>query len=719
MSLLSEHSTPIVSLSPSALPQMHANLLALTQCPAIYNGDFDAAATQITRTTGQILGIERFGIWLYNDQRTEFRQVDTYLLSQNCHASGLKLLVADYPDYFDHLDQSNWLMVDDVAKSEQLSDFAQRWLLPHQIGALLSVPIRQNAQIIGAIWCGNTNGTRQWNHHDQTCALLAASLISLALETQSRQQNELKLHRQMRQHLLIKDIAHILHSAPDDQSILSQISYQLGQTLNAHRCLIWMQHFDEHQDDISCFIPVAEYICTTNQETDTPCVEILSCDNNQLFIHDHPYFQQLLTADTPVIFKELRAAQLKQLKMPTALRQEMYGCAAIRTLYQGMTNGFITLHPVDSERIWLSDEFAILEELAIYIGVIIAHSQLLAQEKEQRGTLSRQHRQLQREMIERQQAEQAWQESQHFINSILDASTNILYVNQFDTGQNIYISRWLSNVLGYFPEDIQAMGDHFLEKLVHEDDRVSMLAQRRKLAFISDGEMVEMEYRLRHRQGHWRWLMCRETVFQRASDGTPAQIFGTATDITERKQAEVALHEVNRELKRLANIDGLTQVANRRSFDTTLWKEWESIRYNQSPLTLILCDIDYFKRYNDAYGHQAGDVCLQKVAQAIARAVKRTSDMLARYGGEEFAIILPNTSLEGAQKVAEDIYLEVEKLNIPHAQSGVSNRVTVSLGISSIDATLDATPDALIAAADRGLYRAKYEGRNRFCIEQL
>jgi diguanylate cyclase (GGDEF)-like protein/PAS domain S-box-containing protein len=718
MSLLSEQSTPIVSLTQSALPQKQSSLLALTQCPAIYNGDFDAAVMQITRTAGQILDIERFGIWLYSEHRTEFRQVDTYLLSQNCHSSGIKLLVTDYPDYFDQLDQLDWLMIEDVRQNERLGDFAPRWLLPHQIGALLSVPIRQNSQIIGAVWCAHVGGARQWTCDDQTCALLAASLVSLTLETHSRQQNELKLHRQMRQNLLIKDVAHVLRSAPDDQSILNQIAYQLGHSLNAYRCLIWMQH-DDHPDQANSFIPVAEYIGTPDRQSHALSGSILDCDDNQLLIRDHPYFQQLLTTDTPVIFKELRANQLKHLNIPASLQSEMYGCVAIRTLYQGITNGFITLHPIDAERIWLSDEFAILEELAIYIGIIIAHKQLLAQEKEQRGTLSRQHRQLQREMIERQQAEQAWQESQHFINSILDASTNILYVNQFDSGQNIYISRWLSNVLGYFPEDIQAMGDNFLDKLIHEDDRVSMLAQRRKLAFISDGEMIEMEYRLRHRQGHWRWLMCRETVFQRTSDGTPTQIFGTATDITERKQAEVALHEVNRELKRLANIDGLTQVANRRSFDTTLWKEWENIRYNQSPLTLILCDIDYFKRYNDAYGHQAGDVCLQKVAQAIARAVKRTSDMLARYGGEEFAIILPNTSLEGAQKVAEDIYLEVEKLQIPHSQSGVSNRVTVSLGISSIDATVDTTPDALIAAADRGLYRAKYEGRNRFCIEQL
>ncbi|MEO1591505.1 MAG: diguanylate cyclase, partial [Cyanobacteria bacterium J06632_22] len=124
-----------------------------------------------------------------------------------------------------------------------------------------------------------------------------------------------------------------------------------------------------------------------------------------------------------------------------------------------------------------------------------------------------------------------------------------------------------------------------------------------------------------------------------------------------------------------------------------------------------------FKRYNDEYGHQSGDVCLKKVAQAITRAVKRSTDLVARYGGEEFAIILPNTDIEGAQRVAMDIQSEIRTLAIPHCRSLIDTCVTVSLGVASVADVTDTTPDALIAAADRGLYRAKYEGRNRTCAE--
>ena len=335
------------------------------------------------------------------------------------------------------------------------------------------------------------------------------------------------------------------------------------------------------------------------------------------------------------------------------------------------------------------------------------------------GTLNRQHQQLRRETIEREQAEQAWQESQRFIQSIIDASTNILYVDSFADGGNFYVNRWIKNVLGYEPEEILQLGAYYLEQLVHADDQGLMTAERQKLAALKDGEVIENEYRFRHRQGHWRWLLCRETVFKRDHDGRPTQIFGTATDITKRKRAEVALREFNQELKRLARMDGLTQVANRRSFDEYIEQAWQNIGTGYTSLSLILCDIDYFKSFNDTYGHQAGDVCLRKVAKAIEQAVKRSTDLVARYGGEEFAVVLPNTDAVGAEQIAEEIRQAITLLNISHSQSEVSDRITLSLGIASIDSSQNAHPDMLIAAADQGLYSAKYGGRDRFCTGEI
>ena len=180
------------------------------------------------------------------------------------------------------------------------------------------------------------------------------------------------------------------------------------------------------------------------------------------------------------------------------------------------------------------------------------------------------------------------------------------------------------------------------------------------------------------------------------------------------KENEEALQQQNKHLTALARVDALTQIANRRVFDEFLNQAWAA--RNHTPLTLILCDIDYFKLYNDTYGHQAGDECLRLVAQALKKAVKRQPDLVARYGGEEFAVVLPNTALPGAKHVAQSIQTIVQELEIEHRLSAISNYLTVSLGIATALSTASGSPQELIAAADQGLYQAKSDGRAQFSV---
>ncbi|MGB7441458.1 MAG: PleD family two-component system response regulator [Coleofasciculaceae cyanobacterium] len=184
-------------------------------------------------------------------------------------------------------------------------------------------------------------------------------------------------------------------------------------------------------------------------------------------------------------------------------------------------------------------------------------------------------------------------------------------------------------------------------------------------------------------------------------------------EIQQRQQAELALQEANQKLKRLATLDGLTQVANRRRFDQYLSQGWNILIREKLPLSLVMCDIDFFKLYNDNNGHQAGDKCLQQVTRAIRQVVKRAADLVARYGGEEFAVILPHTNSKGALKVAEQIRASIREMSIPHRQSPVSQYVTLSLGVSSTIPSLESSPEMLIAAADQALYQAKLSGRDR------
>ena len=185
-------------------------------------------------------------------------------------------------------------------------------------------------------------------------------------------------------------------------------------------------------------------------------------------------------------------------------------------------------------------------------------------------------------------------------------------------------------------------------------------------------------------------------------------------------QAELyqQLEDANQNLQRLAYLDSLTQLVNRRRFDECLEKEWRRLAREKAPLSLIMCDVDFFKLYNDTYGHQAGDKCLQEIAHAISRAVKRPADLVARYGGEEFAVILPNTEAQGALQLAKEIRLMVKELAIAHENSQVSKYVTLSLGVASAIPAPKSSSAMLVAAADQALYQAKAQGRDRVFLEK-
>ncbi|MCC4116578.1 diguanylate cyclase [Aromatoleum toluclasticum] len=176
------------------------------------------------------------------------------------------------------------------------------------------------------------------------------------------------------------------------------------------------------------------------------------------------------------------------------------------------------------------------------------------------------------------------------------------------------------------------------------------------------------------------------------------------------------LDEANRELTRLSAFDGLTGIANRRTFDATLSREWRRSARGGAPIALMVVDVDCFKQFNDAYGHQVGDECLKAVARALAGNTRRPVDLVARYGGEEFAVVLPDTDAQGAAIVGESMRRAVEALAITHRHSTAARVVTVSLGIAVTrpERSDDGGFATLLTRADEALYRAKRDGRNRW-----
>ncbi|WP_020589204.1 diguanylate cyclase [Desulfobacter curvatus] len=187
-------------------------------------------------------------------------------------------------------------------------------------------------------------------------------------------------------------------------------------------------------------------------------------------------------------------------------------------------------------------------------------------------------------------------------------------------------------------------------------------------------------------------------------------------EIEKKEEIQKALEMANEKLILISNQDGLTGLANRRRFDDYLNREWSAHKRIKKEFALILCDVDHFKYYNDTYGHRAGDDCLKRIARALGGCMRRPRDMAARYGGEEFAAILPETGLDGALQMAENIRSRVEALNILHESSKICDHVTISLGVSVVTPTLDLTEKDLIEMADLSLYEAKETG-GRNCVK--
>jgi len=238
------------------------------------------------------------------------------------------------------------------------------------------------------------------------------------------------------------------------------------------------------------------------------------------------------------------------------------------------------------------------------------------------------------------------------------------------------------------------------------------LAIARLIGTTAEGLASEIE--LREHRDHLDELVKNRTT---ELTKTNAQL---QQEIIERKQVEGKLREseaglqiVNKKLERLSNIDGLTGLYNRRFFDAALDREWKRHQRSRIPFSLILCDIDYFKNFNDSYGHQAGDECLQDVAEAITMGSGRSSDVAARYGGEEFVIILPETSTRGALKAAETIRRKIRDLNIPHKNAVGRVVLSVSFGVATMIPERDVAPSNLVNLADKALYASKEAGRDR------
>ena len=271
-----------------------------------------------------------------------------------------------------------------------------------------------------------------------------------------------------------------------------------------------------------------------------------------------------------------------------------------------------------------------------------------------------------------------------------------------------YIGPQIEHLLGW-SQDSWLSANDWAERM-HPEDRefvVNFCISQSKA-----GVDHEADYRALTKDNGYVWI--RDVVHVvRNAEGETESLIGFMFDISERKNTEEKLIHLQKELEALSFKDGLTGIANRRRFDACLESEWLSARRTAQPLSLILLDIDFFKQFNDLYGHTAGDKCLTTVAQALARSVTRPRDLVARFGGEEFVILLPETDETGAREVAERCQRLIQELQIPHEKAGENGLITFSMGRGTVIPLAGMEHADFVHAVDKVLYAAKQGGRNR------
>ncbi len=305
------------------------------------------------------------------------------------------------------------------------------------------------------------------------------------------------------------------------------------------------------------------------------------------------------------------------------------------------------------------------------------------------------------------------------LEAVLDHLPALVFYKDRDN-RFLLVNKYVADAYGKTKTEMEGQSlssfhDEETAERYHRDDLEVMASGDAKLNY-------EEEWRT---AGGTRWVSTSKIPYFDA-DGRAKRIIGISIDITEKKHADALIQELIHRLeheKRQAQenslTDSLTQIPNRRYFDSTFKKEYFRLKRTKSPISILMIDIDYFKKYNDALGHVAGDACLKAVAACIQQCLLRPGDFAARYGGEEFCILLPDTDLNGADVMARRIVQAIADRNLPHPQSEASDRVSVSIGALTVFPSKLDNPDGLVAIADKALYRAKSKGRNRVELDFL
>lgn len=525
---------------------------------------------------------------------------------------------------------------------------------------------------------------------------------------------------------LLADLGMQIRSSLNLQMILETTAKEVRQVLGCDCVNIWQ--FNAHQQSILVAEATDSPVSLIGEQIDDICFQ-----ENMVKI----YRQGRVLIVSDIYKTEILNCQRKMLN-----RLQTRANILVPLLCDNDLWGFIHVSESKYSRNWKQDEVELLKSLSVQLGIALKQAI--------------NYQELEAELKERKQAEAKLRESEQLYESLTQAvPVGIFRTNA--VGSCIYVNQQWCEIAGLTPEEASGEG---WQQSIHPEDRDLVTTEWENS--VLENRPFHLEYRFQRPDGMVIWVY-GQGIAERDSNGQLISYVGTITNISDRKQAEQNLEILNQqleqriadrtahlqsameqlqveimqrttleenlrvanqELEKLSQTDGLTQIANRRQFDRELHKKSLICQRNQQSLSLILFDVDYFKLYNDFYGHQMGDNCLFQIAQVSQQTISRPSDLVARYGGEEFTIILPNTDCAGAVIIAQRLQSKIAALAIPHEHSKISDFVTVSMGIASLIPSVERSPteseqllpETLISHADRVLYQAKQQGRNRYVV---
>jgi diguanylate cyclase (GGDEF)-like protein len=582
-------------------------------------------------------------------------------------------------------------------------------LAQFKIRANLGIPIVKENKLWGLLLAQHCNNSREWKSLEIRFLKQLTTQVSIAIqqtelyqqvqqEIARRTQVETTLQQKIEREKLLAKTAQRIRQSLDLDEILNTTVREVRQLLQADRTVIF-----RFKPDWSGVVSVESVI--------TPELSILNTN-----IYDpcfyKTYIKQYKQGRIRAI-EDIDKAHLSQCYLDLLTQFQVRANLVVPILQGKHLWGLLIAHQCTQPRQWKTHETELLEQLAIQVGIAISQSQLYEQTR----------RQAQREQALNQviqairtslDLQTVFSTAAEEVCKLLQAERTVIarYLIEEKLWRNVadyHQSPNLPSVLGLEISDQNNKTTARLKNLeIFQIDKKTDFGD--KLSGIGSGYLLMVPLHLN--SVIWGSL---GLVRNKSHDCWQTWEIELASAVADQLAIAIQQSELYQQLEQLAILDGLTKIANRRYFDQYLDQEWKRAQREQHSLSLLLLDVDHFKLYNDTYGHQAGDECLQKVAKAIQETLKRSSDLVARYGGEEFVILLPNTAAKGAIQIAQDVHDSIQQLAIEHSRSSVSQFVTVSIGISTIIPQPFSRFEVLVSRADKALYKAKQQ-RNTYCL---